>query len=145
MKYEEFIGKVRQRARLATPGDAEKAVAATFAVLATRLKGREVEQLGAQLPPKLLQYLRVPEEAAGESFGAEEFFRCVSVREGIEVPEAEYHVRVVLALLAEVITMGEVEDIKAQLPPDLAKLFDVENEGDIPELGTITDVEQENS
>jgi len=31
------------------------------------------------------------------------------------------------------VTMGEIENVKAQLPKDFAKLFEVENEGNLPE------------
>jgi hypothetical protein len=35
--------------------------------------------------------------------------------------------------------MGEIEDIRAQLPDDFARLFAVENEGEIPKLGKIAE------
>ena len=41
--------------------------------------------------------------------------------------------------------MGEIADVRAQLPADFAHLFEVENEGELPELGTIADVEEENA
>jgi hypothetical protein len=47
--------------------------------------------------------------------------------------------------LAETVTVGEINDVRAQLPPDFAHLFEVENEGEIPELGPIADVEEENA
>jgi uncharacterized protein (DUF2267 family) len=45
MKYEEFLGKVRNRARLSSSEQAEAAVEATFETLAERLKGNEVQHL----------------------------------------------------------------------------------------------------
>ena len=59
-----------------------------------------------------------------------------------ELADAAFHARVVTALLSEVVTVGEIEDIRAQLPPDFAKLFEVENEGEVPEIGEIVDVEE---
>jgi hypothetical protein len=35
--------------------------------------------------------------------------------------------------------------VRAQLPSDFAHLFGVENEDEIPELGTVADVEEENA
>ena len=63
----------------------------------------------------------------------DEFFWRVSQREGIDLTDATYHARIVIALLKEVVTMGEIENVKAQLPKDFAKLFEVENEGNLPE------------
>ena len=64
----------------------------------------------------------------------DEFFWRVSQREGVDLTESTYHARIVIALLSEVVTMGEIEDIRAQLPEDFAKLFEVENEGNVPEI-----------
>jgi hypothetical protein len=36
----------------------------------------------------------------------------------------------VLGLLAEVETMGEIENVRAQLPAEFRQLFEVENEGE---------------
>ncbi len=145
MKYEEFIGKVRKRARLASPGEAENATRATLSTLAERLKGNEPDDLAAQLPLELAEFMITPHAGSGESYGLDEFFRRVSEREGASLADAEYHARVVIGLLAETVTVGEIDDVRAQLPPDFAHLFEVENEGEIPELGTIADVEEENA
>jgi hypothetical protein len=37
-------------------------------------------------------------------------------------------------LLAETVTIGQLEHLRAQLPPDPALLFDVQNEGEVPEI-----------
>jgi hypothetical protein len=39
--------------------------------------------------------------------------------------------------------MGGIEDVRAQLPPEFARLFAVENEGEIPELGQIAETEED--
>ena len=78
-----------------------------------------------------------------ESYGLDEFFLRVSDREGVSLADAEFHARVVIGLLAEVVTVGEIDDVRAQLPANFAHLFEVENEGEIPELGTIADIEEE--
>ena len=51
--------------------------------------------------------------------------------------------RVVPGLIAETVTMGEIEDVRTQLPPAFARLFEVENEGEIPELGQVADIEED--
>ena len=135
MKYEEFIGQVRERARLASREEAEKATRATLETLVGRLQGNEAQQLAAQLPPELAHYMQLASAGIGDSYGLDEFFRRISMREGVEIQDASFHARVVTGLLSEIVTMGEIADVRAQLPPDFARLFEVENEGEIPELG----------
>src|SRR5690349_16389454 len=143
MKYEEFIGKVRSRASLATPEQAVLAVRATLETLAERLEGHEVEHLAAQLPSELGLYLQLTNEERGESFSLDEFFYRVSRREGVNFVDADYHARVVLALIAETVSMGEIEDMRSQLPPEFAHLFEVQNEGEIPEIGRVAETGDE--
>lgn len=137
MKYEEFIGQVRHRARLATGQAAEKATRATLETVAGRLQGNEASQLAAQLPEELALYLQPGYAGIGDSYDLEEFFRRISQREEVELAEATFHARVVCGLLSEAVSVGEMNDVRAQLPPDFAKIFDVQNEGEIPDLGDV--------
>jgi uncharacterized protein (DUF2267 family) len=142
MKYDEFIAQVRRRARLETTEEAENATRATLQTLAERIDIDEVKDLVSQLPQELALYMQTPTTGIGESFSLDEFFHRVSEREGVALADATFHARVVTALLSEVVTVGEIEDVRAQLPPDFAKLFEVENEGEVPEIGEIVDVEE---
>lgn len=137
MKYEEFIAQVRERARLVSREEADKATRATLETLAGRLHGNEAQQLAAQLPSELAHYMQPAYAGIGDSYGLDEFFRRISMREGLGIHDASFHARVVTGLLSEIVTMGEIADVRAQLPPDFAKLFEVENEGEIPELGEV--------
>jgi uncharacterized protein (DUF2267 family) len=143
MKYEEFIGKVRHRAGLATPDQAILATRVTLETLAERLGGHEAEHLSAQLPSELGLYLQLTGEEKAESFSLDEFFYRMSKREGVNLVDAEYHARVVLALIAETVSMGEIEDVRSQLPAEFARLFEVQNEGEIPEIGKVAETEDE--
>ena len=142
MKYDEFIAQVRHRARLARTEEAERATRATLQTLAERLEIDEVKDLVSQLPQELALYMQSPTMGIAESFSLDEFFHRVSEREGIDLADATFHARIVTALLSEVVTIGEIEDVRAQLPTDFAKLFEVENEGEVPEIGKIVDVEE---
>jgi uncharacterized protein (DUF2267 family) len=137
VKYDEFIAQVQRRADLSTKDEAERAIRATLETLAGRLAGGEAKDLAAQLPPEIAIYLQQPLVGAGEDFSLDEFFRLVSEREGIELAEASFHARVVLGLLTEAVTMGEIEDVRAQLPAEFRQLFEVENEGELPSQGVI--------
>lgn len=58
MQSDEFIGKVQQRARLHSRGEAERAIAATLSTLADRLAGGTAENLAAQLPADIGRHLQ---------------------------------------------------------------------------------------
>src|SRR5690348_7838395 len=130
MKYDEFVAQVRRRARLATPEEAERATRATLQTLGERIEIDEVKDLVSQLPQELALCMQSPATGIGESFSLDEFFHRVSEREGVDLADATFHARIVTGLLGEVVTVGEIADVRAQLPPDFAKLFEVENEGE---------------
>ncbi len=133
MRYDEFTAQVQRRADLSSREDALRAVRATLETLAERLAGGEPKDLAAQLPPEIAVYLQQPFAGIGEPLSLADFFRLVSEREGVGLAEASLHARTVIAVLCEAVTMGEVENVRAQLPHDMRQLFMVENEGDLPE------------
>jgi uncharacterized protein (DUF2267 family) len=137
MKYDEFISQVQQRTYLATREQAERATRAALETLGERLAGGETKDLASQLPHELARYLREGQERIPGSFTLEEFFWLVSEREGVNLSQAIEHARVVTALLSEVVTMGEIENVRSQLPKDFARLFEVENEGDLPAIDNL--------
>lgn len=134
MKYDEFISEVQHRAKLNSREDAVRATGAALETLGERLAGGEAKDLASQLPDELALYLERTYTGIQQSFSLDEFFWRVSQREGVDLSESTYHARVVIALLSEVVTMGEIENVKSQLPKDFARLFDVENEGSLPEV-----------
>ena len=136
MKYDEFIGQVRHRAGLGSHAEAEHATRATLETLAERLAGGEAHDLAAQLPPELARYLEQPDAGIGAKLTLDEFFELVSEREGVDLPDATLHARVVLGVLTEAVSLGEIQDVRVQLPAAFAQLFNVENEGDLPEITT---------
>lgn len=137
MKYDEFIAQVQYRAEIGSIDAAERAVRAVLETLAERLAGGEAKDLASQLPPEIAMYLMQPMAGAGESFSLDEFFTRISEREGVELTEATFHARVVLGLVSEVVTMGEITNIRDQLPAEFHQLFAVENEGELPGQGVI--------
>jgi uncharacterized protein (DUF2267 family) len=134
VRYDEFLGHVQHRARLGSRGEAERATRATLETLAERLVGGEAHDLASQLPPELARSLQSPDAGIGAKLTLEEFFELVSEREGVELEEATLHARVVIGVLTEAVSMGEIKDVRVQLPAAFAQLFNVENEGDLPEI-----------
>jgi uncharacterized protein (DUF2267 family) len=137
LRYEEFIGQVRHRARLGSHAEAERAIRATLETLAERLAGGEAHDLASQLPPELAGSLELPDAGIGAKLTLDEFFEVVSMREGVDLPDATFHARVVIGVLTEAVSLGEIQDVRVQLPAAFAQLFNVANEGDLPEITSL--------
>ncbi|GLV60274.1 hypothetical protein KDH_70940 [Dictyobacter sp. S3.2.2.5] len=134
MKHDEFMGQVQHRARLSSRGEAERATRATLETLAERLAGGEAQDLAAQLPPEIGDYLRDTWSAKGERFSLHEFFQRVSLRERVDVQKATFHARAVIDVLKEAVSQGELKDARAQLPADFNRLFEAGSEGKMPQV-----------
>lgn len=123
MQFDEFLGKVQDRARLASRDSAMRATRATLNTLAERLRGNEPTDLAAQLPGEIGEHLQVEGAGAGERFGIDEFIRRVGDREGTG-GDSTHHARVVLGVLSEAVSRGEMKDVRQQLPEEFDKLFE---------------------
>lgn len=124
MQHDEFIGQVQNRAQLSSRGDAEVATRAVLETLGERLAGGEPDNAAAQLPKGIADYLEHEWSGVGASFSLDEFFQRVSQREQVEMPQAVYHTRVVMEVLGEAVSQGEMNDIRSQLPPEFEPLFE---------------------
>jgi uncharacterized protein (DUF2267 family) len=129
MKHDEFVGHVQNRARLASRGEALRAVRATLETLGERLAGGEADDLAAQLPPEIGDYLR--EAESDGSFSLDTFLDRVAEREGTDLPVAVHHARAVVAVLDEAVSAGEMDDVHAQLPEEYNPLFESGSEGSL--------------
>ena len=132
MQFHEFIGQVQHRARLESSEAALRATRVTLETLAERLSGGEPSDLGAQLPREIAAFLGGPAAGSGERFSVDEFYQRVSEREGIDLPMAVFHARVVLDVLGDAVSAGEMQDVRAQLPADFQPLFEAGSEGTMP-------------
>jgi uncharacterized protein (DUF2267 family) len=137
LKYDEFIAPVRHRAGLGSHAEAERATRATLETLAERLAGGEAHDLASQLSPELARYLELPDAGIAAKLTLDEFFELVSEREGVDLPDATLHARVVIGVLTEAVSLGEIKDVRVQLPAAFAQLFNVENEGDLPQITSL--------
>ena len=117
----EFIKNVQEQAGCREKDEALKAIQATLETLGERLFVREAEHLAAQLPKELQPYLVDVQEH--RKFDVEEFVQMVGEREGIDIAQAEAHAKAVISVLTRAVSHGEIEDVIAQLPEGLKKLF----------------------
>jgi uncharacterized protein (DUF2267 family) len=132
MRYDEFIGQVQNRARLSSTEEAVKAIRATLETLAERLAGGEPKDLASQLPEEIGVYLHHERAGSGERFSLDEFFKRVSEREGVDLPASIYHARVVIEVLSEAVSRGQMNDVRAQLPEEYDRLFEAGSQGAMP-------------
>jgi uncharacterized protein (DUF2267 family) len=124
MQLHEFLGQIQHRAQMPSMDEALRATRATLTTLAERLQGHEPDNLSAQLPAAIKEFLHEEGAGAGERFSSDEFFKRVCEKEGVDLPVAVYHARVVMEVLKEAVSPGEIEDLRAQLPPDFQRLFE---------------------
>jgi uncharacterized protein (DUF2267 family) len=122
VKQKEFLQSVVDRAGV-PPEEAERLTRATMAVLAERISGGEAEDLAAQLPSGVRDWLVAREEPA-QKFDLEEFIRRVSERTDTDLDAATRGVRAVLSTVRRAVTTGEFEDVLAQLPNEFADFID---------------------
>ena len=121
MTYDDFIGQVQHRARLADGGATVHAVHAVLHALGERLYGNEAAQLAAELPTEIGVYLREAEER--QPYTLKEFYTCVAALEGTQMPMAVFHTRAVISVLVDAVAPGEITDVLAQLPAEFDTLF----------------------
>jgi uncharacterized protein (DUF2267 family) len=115
MQYNDFLGHVQHRARLADQQQALRATRATFETLAERLSAGEAHDLAAQLPRELGRFLERNDNNNGERFGLDEFLNRVCTRENVDKPAGTFHARVVVEVLQEAVSAGEIRDVMSQL------------------------------
>ncbi len=121
MQYDQFVGQVQHRAQLAKSDQAVAAIRATLNTLGDRLYGGEAHNLASQLPFEIGRYLE--EGILSEDFGMDEFFERASLREGVELPDAIHHARVVMDVLREAVSPELLSKVRDQLPREYDQLF----------------------
>ncbi|MFJ6198112.1 DUF2267 domain-containing protein [Micromonospora sp. NPDC092111] len=133
MRFPIFVDAVARRAEL--PSERAAAIArAVLVTLAERADAGESGDPATQLPDEVGSYLTGPppgeggpggadpasSDRPGESgpagFGPVEFLRRVAERAGVEPATAQAGVRAVFATLRDAVTVGEFQDLLAQLP-----------------------------
>lgn len=135
MQHDELIGQVQARAKLASRGEAERAVRSTLETLGERLPEGLTGNLASQLPQEVGEHLRRTELlgglGTGERFDREEFVSRVSERSGADRPQAVYQARVVFELLDEATTGGLMDRVREALPEDVRVLTHAGSAGEM--------------
>ncbi|MFW5802483.1 MAG: DUF2267 domain-containing protein [Verrucomicrobiota bacterium] len=122
MNFDEFMGKVQHRARLADTGEAVRTARVVLQNLAARVSPGERKDMAAQLPREVAYYLdQVP---ASETFNLQTLYDRISKDEGVDKPLAVFHANAVASVLRDALTGGEANEVIEQLPAEFRGLFE---------------------
>lgn len=120
MHYDEFVGELQHRAHLPSRGAAEVAIRATLETLAERIPEATAHHLGDQLAQEIGRHLR---NGKASRISLDEFYEHVAHREGADLSTASFHARVVLTLVAEVVSPGIMSKVRRELPKEYEPLL----------------------
>jgi uncharacterized protein (DUF2267 family) len=134
MQHDEFIGQVQHRARLASRGEAERAVRATLETLGERLDGGAAAKLAGELPMEIGEHLRRMAGPA-DTIDLQDFFDRVAQREGLDKRESVFHTRCVIEVMDEATSGSLLAKVREQLPAEFDRLFEASSVGQMPAGG----------
>ncbi|QLH77141.1 DUF2267 domain-containing protein [Halosimplex rubrum] len=122
MNFDEFTGTVQHRLELPGTGEAVRATRATLTTLGERIQAGEATDLAGPLPMEVDFYLTGAVAEHGQRFDWNEFLDRVAEREGQTAPDdradVAHHARTVVAVAAEAIPAGQLDQVRDQLPAD---------------------------
>jgi len=120
MDDREFFRTVAQRSGLSRQ-EAADVTRATLETLADRLSGGEAQDLAAQLPDGLREYLRAERNKGAKRFGLDEFVDRISQRNGLKPAETRTALRAVFTTLRDA-SGDEFDEVMSQLPKEMQNL-----------------------
>ncbi|MBQ0902117.1 DUF2267 domain-containing protein [Micromonospora sp. U21] len=135
VQHHEFVGQVQARARLADIGEATSAIRGTLQTLGERVPEGLADNLAAELPQEIGEYLRqaAPAPSSGVRFDRDAFVARVADRAGMDPPQAAYAARVVFEVVDEA-TQGRIMDrLQSALPADLRQMVRSGSRGRLPD------------
>lgn len=117
MTYRELIKRVQHYSGF-SDSESETALRLFTRKLAARLTMDERKDFASQLPPDLHD-LALTDETSDAKTGSD-FIRQFCEEENIDESRAKKQIMAAWKAIKDAITKGEIDDIKAQLPTDLA-------------------------
>ena len=126
MKHDEFVSELQHRVDAPSRGQTLHTTHAVLETLGERLQEGEAEDLAGPLPIEIDRFLT--DADSGQQFDYDEFLERVAEREDADVADAAFHAQAVMALVAEAIPGGLLEDVRANLPSEYDDLFELVDE-----------------
>lgn len=123
MEYDEFITHVQSLTQSDSREEAERATRATLETLKERIAAQEADELAANLPQQLGDYLRGKQGDSGGSFNLQEFIARASQKEDIEPTTVAIHVRAVFTVLQNAISPELFATLHSHFSHDYEEMF----------------------
>lgn len=129
MEWKEFVRRVQDDAKPASPEEAAAAIEAVLGTLGEMLPSTERRHLAAQLPESAKasvdRWVAHPprEMSRPHRFALEEFYNRVAARSDVRYPTAVQRSRAVMKVLREAVAQGELVDIFSYLPNEYGELL----------------------
>ncbi len=120
-----MIGQVVARGRFDDRSQAHEALQLVLAAVVRRLDAGEAKDLIAQLPSLLHEDLRRVPEAVDRSVTRETVVAELTQRLGMDEPTASTALLAVGGAVAELVSDGQMNDVRGQLPPGLREAFEL--------------------
>ncbi len=122
MKKDEFLKKVQEKAQLDNKDEAVWVTDAVLKTLFERLTEKEAFDLASQLPQELKGIVGGAKEKIIK-MNRREFLGRVAELLKIDMAEAERYTKATFSVLKSAIQPGEIKDVLAQFPEDLAAML----------------------
>ncbi|HEY8504005.1 MAG TPA: CBS domain-containing protein [Gemmataceae bacterium] len=121
--YGRLLNRLRAAANLETAEQAETALEVVLEALVRRLTPDEAEDLIAQLPSLLQPTLRALPPGPDKGITRQAIETALCERLEVDPPRAAQLLDVVGATLAQVVSPGQIEDMRAQLPEEMRSIL----------------------
>jgi uncharacterized protein (DUF2267 family) len=125
VEYDEFITHVQSLTQSDSREEAESATRATLETLKERIADDEAQELAANLPQQLGDYLRIRKGDGGKTFDLQEFITRASQKENVDPTTAAIHVRAVFAVLQNAINPQIFAALYTHFSHDYEELFSI--------------------
>ena len=122
MKKDEFIKRVQEKAQVSNKDEAVWITDTVLKTLSERLTEKEAFDLASQLPGELKGIVGGAKEKLVK-MDRQEFVNKVADSLNITSDESESYIKATFSVLKSAIVPGEISDVLAQLPKDLAALL----------------------
>ena len=116
-----MLKRVMERTEIDDRYEAERTLHAVLQTLCDRLTGDEADDLLAQLPHEVKTAVTIT--TAARPMSADEFVALAAERMKVDPERARRRIRAVFGVLREAVTLGEFDDVLAQLDPEYADLI----------------------
>ena len=123
MTKDEFLGAVQQRLDLTDKTEAETATRSVLAATADRLTPEEANDLAAQLPHEMAEFIRRRRPGVQKMDRNTYIGRIQGDLDLMKPTQAEQVAKGILSVVRDAVGEGEWQDVVSQMPMDMKDMF----------------------